>query len=68
MIAGVAEKQSSPPGFQLKIGAKLPDQLKTALVPATLDQVADPIRSYEYVMLEDQNLYWSVRRTAPSRT
>lgn len=54
-IAGIAEKQPSPQGFQPKAGAKLPDQLKSAQVPSTL-QVADPVRSYEYVMLEDQNL------------
>ena len=55
-IAGVAEKQASPQGFQPKAGAKLPDQLKSARIPSTSDQVADPVRNYEYVMLEDQNL------------
>jgi hypothetical protein len=55
-IAGVAEKQSVPHGFQPKTGAKLPDQLKSAQIPATLDQVAEPVRSYEYVVLDDQNL------------
>ncbi len=55
-IAGIAQKQSSPQGFQPKPGAKLPDQLKSAQIPSTLEQVADPVRSYEYVMLDDQNL------------
>jgi hypothetical protein len=55
-IAGIAEKQPSPQGFEPKPGAKLPDQLKSARVPSTIDQVAEPVRSYEYVMLEDQNL------------
>jgi hypothetical protein len=55
-IAAIAEKQASPQGFLPKPGAKLPDQLKSAQIPSTLDQVADPIRNYEYVFLEDQNL------------
>jgi hypothetical protein len=37
-------------------GAKLRDRLKSARIPSTLDQVADPVASCEYVMLEDQNL------------
>lgn len=55
-IAGIAEKQASPQGFQPKPGMKLPDELKSAQVPSTIDQVATPVRSYEYVMLQDQNL------------
>ena len=55
-IAGIAEKQPSPRGFQPKPGTKLPDQLRSAQIPSTIDQVADPVRNYEYVMLEDQNL------------
>lgn len=55
-IAGLAEKQPSPQGFQPKPGTKLPDQLKSAQIPSTLDQVAKPVRKYEYVLLEDQNL------------
>ena len=55
-IAGIAEKQPSPQGFEPKPGAKLPDQLKSAQVPSTVDQLAEPVRSYEYVILEDQNL------------
>lgn len=55
-IAGLAEKQPSPQGFQPKPGTKLPDQLKSAHIPSTLDQVANPVRNYEYVLLEDQNL------------
>ena len=55
-IAGVAQKQPSPQRFRPKAGTKLPEQLKSARVPSTLDQAAEPVRSYEYVMLEDQNL------------
>ncbi|PSO21487.1 hypothetical protein [Bradyrhizobium sp. MOS003] len=55
-IAGIAEKQPSPQDFQPKPGAKLPDQLKSAQIPSNLHQAAEPVRSYEYVMLEDQNL------------
>ncbi|WP_375157882.1 hypothetical protein [Bradyrhizobium sp. RDT46] len=55
-IAGIAEKQPSPQGFEPKAGGKLPDQLKSAQIPAKLHEVAEPVRSYEYVMLEDQNL------------
>ena len=31
-IAGIAEKQPSPQGFEPKPGAKLPDQLKSAFI------------------------------------
>lgn len=55
-IAAIADKQASPQGFLPKPGSKLPDQLKSAQIPSTLDQVADPVRNYEYVFLEDQNL------------
>lgn len=55
-IAGAAEKQKAPAGFQPSTSAKLPDALKAAQIPASRDQVADPVRSYQYVMLEDQNL------------
>jgi hypothetical protein len=36
-IAGIADKQPSPQGFEPKPGAKLPDQLKSAQVPSTID-------------------------------
>lgn len=55
-IAALAEKQPSPQGFEPKPGTKLPEQLKAARIPAKLHEVAEPVRSYEYVMLEDQNL------------
>ena len=55
-IAGVAEKQSVPQGFRPAAGAKLPEGLRSARVPETLREVAEPVRSYEYVMLEDKNL------------
>lgn len=54
--AGFAHMQPLPHGFQPAIGAKLPKQLRSRQIPDRLNEIAPPLKNYEYVMLRNKNL------------